>query len=62
MAAVRRLERKDVVDALREAAAAEGLTLDEVRDLVLADALENPRLRDLLLIWGDTLEDEPAPG
>ena len=63
MAAARQIDREEIVAMLKDAADAAGISLRRFHDLGEADALDNPVLRDLWLIWGDVLDEhdlEPA--
>lgn len=57
---VHRVERQDVVDTLSRAAAETGLDLDRFVELGRSDELDDPRLRDLWLIWGDVFNDSAS--
>lgn len=60
-----RIDRNEIVEMLRRAAASVGLEFERFYELGKADELDNPRLRDLWLIWGDLLSeadlDRPVP-
>ncbi len=49
------VERNEIVDMLRREASAFGLTLERFYDLGQSGDLDEPRLRDLWLIWGNLL-------
>lgn len=46
--------RKDIDAMLADEAAKYGYTLDELRDMATSGVLEEPELRDLWIIWGDS--------
>jgi len=48
------MTRDEVTALLTEEAGSFGYTLDEVRELARSGRLDEPELRDLWLIWGDT--------
>lgn len=50
--------REDVVRMLERAASGAGLGLRRFYELGKADRLDDPSLRDMWLIWGDTLIEE----
>lgn len=53
---VRRVQRGEIVEMIRSAAAADGLSLREFHEAGRSNELENADLRDLWLIWGSSLE------
>ena len=52
------VSREEVVSMLRRAANDAGLGLRGFYELGRADRLDDPSLRDMWLIWGDTLTEE----
>lgn len=58
MAMVQHIDRNQVIAMLTQAASSCGMSLRTLYDLGRADALDNPNLRDLWLIWGDVLSEE----
>lgn len=61
----RKIAHDDVVRMLRDAAYEHGLSLERFYALGRTDALDNPSLRDLWLIWGHELSaadlQDPVP-
>lgn len=53
---VRHVHRDEIIEMIRRAAAADGLSLREFHDAGQANELENADLRDLWLIWGSSLQ------
>lgn len=53
----RKVNHRDVVRMLEEAAKANGLSLARFFELGRHDELDNPTLRDLWLIWGEELSE-----
>jgi hypothetical protein len=53
---IRKVTTAEIQAMLREAFAEYGYTLEDVKSLWDADRLDEPRLRDLMLIWGDALD------
>jgi hypothetical protein len=49
-----KVTRDEVNSMLMQRAAAYGYTLDDLRAMAQSGTLEEPELRDLWLIWGDT--------
>lgn len=58
---VRQLQRPEAVEMLRREAAKCGLDLREFYELGHADRLDDGKLRDLWLIWGDVLTEDDLP-
>ena len=52
------VSREEVVGMLERAANDSGLGLRAFYELGKADRLDDPSLRDMWLIWGDTLTEE----
>jgi hypothetical protein len=53
----REVDHEQIVAMLRAAAEEAGTTLRAFYELGSRDQLDNPRLRDLWLIWGDELDE-----
>jgi hypothetical protein len=53
----REVDHDQIVAMLRAAAEEAGTTLQAFYALGRRDQLDNPRLRDLWLIWGDELDE-----
>jgi hypothetical protein len=52
-----KVSHRDIVRMLENAEKENGLSLQRFFELGRADALDNPTLRDLWLIWGDELTE-----
>ena len=53
--------REKIVEMLRRSADSTGLGLRDFYTLGKEDRLDEPRLRDLWLIWGDVLTEDDLP-
>lgn len=53
----RRVDHRDIVRMLRDAARRDDLSLADFLSLGRSDELDSPVLRDLWLIWGEELTD-----
>lgn len=53
--------REEIIGMLERSAREVGLGLREFYELGRADELDDPRLRDLWIIWGDVIKEKDLP-
>ena len=53
--------REEIIEMLERSAREVGLGLREFYELGRADELDDPRLRDLWIIWGDVIKEKDLP-